>query len=194
MDRNTLLEAGPTYTYLRGLLAVPIGIVFLIAGATYLEWGPFGSQWLFWAAALACLATSALIDRYYRQNYGRVTPERKTRVKDALWTVFGVVAIIGLAILDSILELPFNGYVLAYALMMFGYISTSIGVKMRHAVIWGALLVAAVLPVWDGVDEIAVGLIPIGVATIVCGLIDHSVFVANLGPSRMSVGNGNAGA
>ena len=28
MDRNSLLAAGPTYTYLRGLLAVPIGAVF----------------------------------------------------------------------------------------------------------------------------------------------------------------------
>ena len=194
MDRKTLLEAGPTYTYLRGLLAVPIGIVFLIAGATYLEWGPFGSQWLFWGAALACLAAGVLIDRYYRQNYGRVRPPRETRVKDAAWTVFGVVALIGFAVLDSVLSLPLNGYVLAYALMMFGYISTSIGVKLRHAVIWGALLVTGALPVWNGVDESAVGLIPMGVATIVCGLIDHSVFVANLGPSRMSVGNGNVGA
>jgi hypothetical protein len=194
MDRNTLISAGPTYTYLRGLLAVPIGAAFLLAGATFLEWGPFGNQWLFWGGVLACLAAGAVADRYYRQNYGRVTPPRESRVKDALWTVFGVVALIGFAVLDSVLELPVNGYVLAYALMMFGYIATSIGLKVRHVTVWGALLLAALLPVWSGVDEVAAGLFPMGVATVIGGLLDHSAFVANLGPSRVPVGNGNAGA
>ena len=194
MDRNSLLAAGPTYTYLRGLLAVPIGIAFLLAGATYLELGPFGSLWVFWGGALACLAAGIAVDRYYRRHYGRVTPPRESRVKDAVWTVFGVVALIGFAVLDSIFELPVNGYVLAYALMMFGYIATSIGVKLRHAVVWGALLLAGLLPVWNGVDEISVGLLPMGIATVIGGLLDHSVFVANLGPSRMGAGNGNVGA
>jgi hypothetical protein len=194
MDRNTLLEAGPTYTYLRGLLAVPIGAVFLLAGVTYLEWGPFGSQWLFWGGALACLAAGLLIDRWYRQNYGRVTPPREARVKDAAWTLFGIVAVIGFAVLDSIFELPVNGYVLAYALMMFGYITTSIGFRLRHAVVWGVLMVTALLPVWNGVDEVATGLFPMGIATLIGGLLDHSVFVANLGPSRLHAGNGNVEA
>lgn len=64
-----------------------------------------------------------------------------------------MVALIGFAVLDSISGLPVNGYLLAYALMTFGYIATSIGVKPRHAVVRGA----------------------------------------NLGPSRVSAGNGNAG-
>lgn len=55
MDRNSLLAAGPTYTYLRGLLAVPIGAFFLLSGATHLEWGPFGSPWLLGGGTLACL-------------------------------------------------------------------------------------------------------------------------------------------
>jgi hypothetical protein len=97
-------------------------------------------------------------------------------------------------VLDSLLELPVNGYMLAYALMMFGYIATSIGLKVRHITVWGALLLAALLPVWSGVDEVAAGLIPMGVATVVGGLLDHSALVANLGPSRVPVGNGNAGA
>lgn len=108
-----------------------------------------------------------MVDRWYRQNYGRVKPPRETQVKDAVWTVFGVAALIGLTVLDSIFDLPVNGYVLAYALVIFGYIATSIGVKLRHAVVWGTLLVA--------------------------GLLDHAVFVANLGPSRLSAENGNVG-
>ncbi len=194
MDRNSLLEAGPTYTYLRGLLAVPIGVLFLLAGATNLEWGPFGSPWLFWIGALSCLAAGVLVDRWYRRHYGRVTPPRETRIQDALWTLFGVAAVIGFAVGDSVLDLPVNGYVLAYALIMFGYIATSIGVQLRHAVVWGAVLLAGFLPVWNGVDEISVGVLPMGIATVIGGLLDHSVLVANLGPSRVSARNGNVGA
>lgn len=194
MDRNSLLEAGPTYTYLRGLLAVPIGVVFLLAGATYLEWGPFGSPWLFWGGALACLTAGIGVDRFYRRHYGRVTPPREARIRDAVWTVFGVAALIGFAVVDSIFELPVNGYVLAYALMMFGYIATSIGLKLRHAVVWGALLLAGLVPVWNGVDDVSAGLLPMGIATLIGGLLDHGALVANLGPSRVSAGNGNAGA
>jgi hypothetical protein len=72
MDRNSLHAAGPTYNYLRGLLAVPIGAFFLLAGVTYPEWGPFGSPWLFWGGGLGSLGAGLLIDRWYRQNYGRV--------------------------------------------------------------------------------------------------------------------------
>jgi hypothetical protein len=193
MDRNTLIAAGPTYTYLRGLLAVPIGAAFLLAGATFQEWGPFGSQWVFWAGVLACLAVGLLIDRWYRQNYGRATPPLQARIKDAAWTLFGIVAVIGFATLDSIFELPVNGYALAYALMMFGYIATTIGFKLRHAIVWGALAVAALLPIWNGADDVAMGLFPMGIATVIGGLLDHSAFVANLGPSRLTFGNRNAG-
>lgn len=194
MDRNSLLVAGQTYTYLRGLLAVPIGAFFLLAGATSLEWGPFSSPWLLGGGTLACLAAGVMVDRWYRQNYGRVTPPRENRVKDAVWTVFGVAALIGLTVLDKTFELPVNGYVLAYALTMFGYIATSIGVKLRHAVVWGVLLVGGLLPIWNGVDEISVGLLPMGIATVIGGLLDHSVLVASLGPSRVNAGNGNVGA
>lgn len=93
MDRNSLLAAGQTYTYLRGLLAVPIGAFFLLAGVTYLEWGPFGSPWLLWGGALGCLGAGLLIDRWYRQNYGRVRPPREARLKDVAWTLFGIVAV-----------------------------------------------------------------------------------------------------
>lgn len=194
MDRNDLVTAGQTWTYLRGLIGIPIGALFLLAGVTYLEWGPFGSPWLLWGGVLACLAAGILIDRWYRQNYGRVTPPRGTRARDTAWTVFGVIAIIGFAVVDTVFDLPVNGYVTAYGLMMLGYIATSIGLKRRHAIVWGGLLAMGLLPVWSGVDDVAVGLLPMGIATMVSGAIDHRVFVANLGPTRLRVENGNAGA
>ena len=193
MDRNNLVTAGQTWTYLRGLIGVPIGAVFLLAGFTDREWGPFGSPWLLWGGVLVCLAAGFLVDRWYRQNYGRVTPPAGTRVRDVAWTVFGVIAVIGFAVVDSLYDLPVNGYVTAYGLMMLGYIASSIGLKLRHAVVGGSLILVGLLPVWGGVDDVGLGLFPMGIATMVSGAIDHRVFVANLGPSRPKV-DGHAGA
>ena len=49
--------------------------------------------------------------------------------------------------------------------------------------IWGSLLVAGLLPVWDGADPGNVGLVLAGVAVIVNGVFDHLVLVRSFGPT-----------
>src|SRR5438309_12096058 len=74
MDRKELELAASKLAYLRGLLAVPLGALFLLTGLGNLGWAPLRSPWVF----LNCLAGLALawaaINRYYNDHYGRVSP------------------------------------------------------------------------------------------------------------------------
>lgn len=196
MERDSLIEAGPTYTYLRGLLMIPVGGLFLLVGAGDLEWGPFGNVWVLWTGVAAMVAAFVFANRHYRTSYGKVTLDRAQQMKDLFWTLGGAVLLVAAATLDARLDLPVNGYVVAYAVVMLGYSYAVIGMKLHHAIIWGGLLVAGLLPMWGEIgNEVAYGLLPMGLATIASGLFDHLRLVARFGsPGRVSVGNGNVGA
>jgi len=197
MERKQLESAAVSYPYLRGLFALPLGVIWILTGLSNLEWGPFGHTWVFFGSALVALAAYLPITRYYEDNYGRVTP--KTRQERAvLGTSLAVLVMIGGPILVQELELPVNGLGAAWALVVLAYYALTVGLKAHHLVIWGSLLVASLLPVWGDPatsNSINVAFLAIGGAAIATGIFDHRLLVQTLGSSRdLNLENSNVGA
>jgi hypothetical protein len=73
--------------------------------------------------------------------------------------------------------------------------SVTVGLKTHHVIIFGALLIAGILPVWDGADPSNVGFLMAGVAMIVAGILDHRLLVRTFGSSGgMNLADGDVGA
>jgi hypothetical protein len=79
------------------------------------------------------------------------------------------------------LDLPVNPIAISFALVMLISYGIGVGLKTHHVIIWGALLVAGALPVWNGPDPSNIGLLLAGVGVIVSGLFDHRLFVQTFG-------------
>ena len=84
----------------------------------------------------------------------------------------------------------------AWALGMLVFYASDAGLRVHHMVIWGAVLVAGLLPIWGlGADKDAVAYFPIGAATIVSGLIDHRMLVRTFRSYKdLNLEDTNAGA
>ena len=193
MDRKELESKASEFPYLQGLLSVPIGLFFLAVGVGQLVWDPVG-PWLFLGGAVFTAALYVPISRYYANHYGRITPAQSNRIKDAVMTLVGIVVILGGAIVDEKLDLPISGYAAGFAIVMLIYVHLVIGLKAHHLVIWGGLLAASLLPVWDGLgieQEVPLSLLPMGAATIAAGVFDHAVLVRTFGPPRDLTVDGN---
>jgi len=79
---------------------------------------------------------------------------------------------------------------------MLVFYASDAGLRVHHMVIWGAALVAGLLPIWGlGADKDAVAYFPIGAATIVSGLIDHRMLVRTFRSYKdLNLEDTNAGA
>ena len=55
MDHTQLRSAAAEYPYLRGLISVPAGALFIVAALGNTEWGPF--------ATTGCSSLALLVDR-----------------------------------------------------------------------------------------------------------------------------------
>jgi hypothetical protein len=198
MERKNLESAAANYWYLRGLLSIPVGILFIFAGLTNLGWGPRSPVWVFGAAVLVAGLTYLGISRHYNDTYGRVTPARRDQARATVATVIGAVVIVGGVEMDWLLDLPVSATAAAFALIMLAYYGLIVGLRPHHTIIWGALLVAGLLPVWGGVgrdSKINVGLLLMGVATIAAGIFDHGALKRSLRPANgLNLENGNVGA
>jgi uncharacterized membrane protein len=116
--------------------------------------------------------------RYYNDKYGRVTPTRRQTMKAAAAIAAGIALItLGSLLLRSraswSLDLPVNAIAATFGLLMLLYYRAVVGIKAHHAVIWGALLLAGAIPVWNGDDPSNVGLVLCGVAVMLNGVLDH---------------------
>jgi hypothetical protein len=187
MQRRDLETAAANYSYLRGLLFIPLGGLFVLAALGNWSVGPLRHAWVFVVAAavlgLACLP----ISRYYNEHYGRLSPSTRQQVRGAIAAVLAVVVIVGGSLLlrsraDWSLDLPVNATAVTFALVMLISYGVGVGLKAHHVIIWGALLVAGALPVWSGADPSNVGLVLAGVAVMVSGVFDHRLFVDTFGP------------
>ncbi|HEU4867490.1 MAG TPA: hypothetical protein VFV09_07160 [Actinomycetota bacterium] len=176
MERKDLEAVGAEYPHLRGLFLGPLGVVVIASGLGNLEWGPFSNLLvapaLFLAAALACL----VIARFYQRNYGSVRVSRNAQIKGGVALAVCVPLLIGGSTMDHRLDLPVWGFLGSWAVLMLASYGFSVGLKLHHKVIWGAALVAGLLPIWGDLSpdlKSNLGLVVAGVGVILTGIFDH---------------------
>jgi len=193
MNTEQLRSAAAEHRYIRGLIQVPIGLLFIAAALGNEHWGPLDNDWVFIAVVLLLAGSALSINRFYDEHYGRVTPTADQQAKSFGVGLVSAALLFGLALLlrsraDWSLDLPVNPVPGVFGLTMLGYSATVVTLRPHHVVIWGSLAVAGLLPVWSGDDPSNVGLVLCGVAVIANGVFDHLTIVRTLGPAKLSTG------
>ena len=186
MQRDELERTAAIYTHLRGALAIPAGLLFVLAALGNWQVGPFRHHWVFIAGVLAIGAAYQLIARAYRRHYGRATPAGEQQLRSAAAVVLGVVIVAGGSLLlrsraGWSLDLPVNAIAVTFAIVMLASYALGRVLRPHHAAVYGTLLVAGAVPVWDGADPSNVGLVMCGAAVIAGGLLDHLAFTRVFG-------------
>jgi hypothetical protein len=190
MERRELERSAARVTYLRGLLAVPFGLVLLASAAGNLDWGPYRNGAVFIVTVLVLGAVAWVIYRWYDQHYGRVrlTVRQQRRMTAASFTCFGIGLSLG-AYLDFHLDVPISVTLVLFGMAMLVWFAVCVGLRPDHLVVWGTLIVVGLVPVWDRFDDrTSVAWLPMGVAVIVAGLLDHLALVRRFGPADVHVG------
>ena len=186
MRRDELERTAAIYAHLRGALAIPAGLLFVLAALGNGQVGPFRHHWVFVAGALATGAAYWLIAREYRRHYGRATPSGEQQLRSAVAVVLGVVVIVGGSLLLRSraawsLDLPVNAITVTFAIVMLAAYAIGRVLRPHHAAVYGTLLAASALPVWHGEDPSSVGLVMCGAAVIAGGVLDHLAFTRVFG-------------
>jgi hypothetical protein len=187
MPRGNLEKAAASYSYLRGLFAIPTGVLLILVALADLGVCPL---WAFLAAVVVAGAACLPITRYYNENYGRFSPSTRQQVRLAVAVVIGAAVFVGGSLLlrsraGWSLDLPVNAIAVSFALFMLITYAIGVGLKAHHVIIWGALLVAGAMPVWNGADPSNIGLVLAGVAVMVSGVFDHRLFVHTFGSPKV---------
>ena len=190
MNTEQLRSAAAEHRYIRGLIQVPVGLLFIAAALGNEHWGPLDNDWVFIAVLLLLAGGALLINRFYDEHYGRVTPAADREAKAIGLGLLGAALLFGLALLlrsraDWSLDLPVNPIPGVFGLTMLAYSAAVVTLRPHHVVIWGSLAVAGLLPVWSGDDPSNVGLVMCGVAVMVNGVFDHLTIVRTMGPARL---------
>jgi hypothetical protein len=189
MERTQLETAAVENSHLRGLFAVPFGGLLVLAALANTGAGPLRHDWVFLAGALLLLATCLPIARFYDAHYGHATPTRRQQVRAAIAVVLCVPLVIGGSLLLSSraswsLDLPVNPTAISFALVMLVTVATSVGLRAHHRVVFGALLLAGLIPVWERAGASGnAGLALAGLAVAIAGSLDHRLLVQTFGPS-----------
>jgi 4-hydroxybenzoate polyprenyltransferase len=200
MHRRDLETAAARYSYLRGLLFIPLGGLLVLAALGNWEVGPLRHAWAFLLVALALGTMSLAINRYYNERYGRLTPSSRQQVRAGVAVALGVALMLGGASLLRShaawsLDLPVNAIAVCFSLVMLATYAIGVGLARHHVVVWGALLVAGALPVWSGADPSNVGLVMAGAGVTVSGVLDHRLFVRTFGaPGALDYEHGDVAA
>jgi hypothetical protein len=190
MDTAQLKSAAAEYRYLRGLIQVPVGLVFIAAALGNEHWGPLANDWVFVAVLVLLAGVAAAVNRFYDEHYGRVTPTADREAKAIGIGLLGGALLFGAALLLRSraawsLDLPVNPIPGAFGLLMLAYSATVVRLRPHHVAVWGSLAVAGLLPVWSGDDPSNVGLVMCGVAVMVNGVLDHVQIVRTMGPAKL---------
>ena len=201
MERGTLETAAVENSHLRGLFAIPLGGLTILAALGNAEFGPLRDSWVFVCCGLAVAATYLPIARYYNEHYGRVTPSNRQKARAALSVAICLpLTIVGSLLLSSraswSLDLPVNPTAISFALVMLVTYAMSVGLRVHHKIVFGLLLLVGLAPVWqhEGMGGNA-GLALAGMAIIVAGILDHRLIVRTFGPSDgLNIEHGNVRA
>jgi hypothetical protein len=187
MERKALESTAANYPYLQGLWAVPMGFMIILTGISNLQWRP-GTLLMFGilgGGLLLCAGVAWLITRYYRENYGEVTPTKSRQVRHAV-AIVAWVAVLFVGANRWLFWSPDSPnciYAAAFALATLAYYAILVGLRAHHVAIWGAVFVIALLPIWGGLgpDRDALAMFPLGLALIASGFLDQRLLVRSFG-------------
>jgi drug/metabolite transporter (DMT)-like permease len=186
MERRHLESAAANYPYLQGLWTIPLGIGIIVAGISNLQGRPtgIGAMALILGGLAIAAAACLLIGRYYRDHYGAVTPTRDRTIRQGL-ALGAWIAVLFVGANQALLWSPDGPqciYASAFALATLAYYAILVGLRPHHLVIWGAVFVAGLLPIWGGlgVDRDPLAMIPLGLAMMASGLLDQRVLARSL--------------
>ena len=126
MDTTQLRSAAAEHRYLRGLIQVPVGLLFIAAALGNEHWGPLDNDWVFIAVMVLLAGVAWAINRFYDEHYGRVTPAADREAKAVGLALLGAGLLFGLALLlrsraDWSLDLPVNPIPGVFGLLMLAY-------------------------------------------------------------------------
>lgn len=190
MRPEDMTIAAAENTYFRGLFGVLGGLLLILSSLGNAGWGPFDHDVAFFVG-LAALGAAALgLNRYYNEHYGRSRPTIRHHRRMAVAMLVGAPAVfLGSLLLSSraswSLNLPLNTIAISMALIILMVSAATVGVRMHYVVVFGTLLVAGLLPIWEREGMSGnTGLWMAGVALIVCGLLDHRLLVRKFGPAH----------
>jgi hypothetical protein len=189
MTRGDLHKTAAGLSYLRGLLMVPLGVVLVLSALANWNVGPLRQDWAIPLAVAIAGAAYLAIGRFYGEHYGRMRPSARQHSRDIRAVAAAVAVVLGGALLlrssaDWSLDLPVNAIAVAFAAGMLISYAAGPGIRPHHLAIWGALLVAGAVPLWDGPDPSNVGLVMAGAAVTVSGALDHLLLVRTFGGPR----------
>jgi hypothetical protein len=192
MEKRTDIErAAWRNRSFRGLEQVVAGAMLLLLPAVNWWGGHVESFWLAIAPFGLVLLAYLAIHRHYDERYGHVTPSRRGEIP--LMVAGIVVPIILLPAIRA--QLPVNVVVIMAAVAGLVVTAARTGLERHHVAVYGTLLVAGALPVWSGVDTLDGGLVVVGIAIIVNGILDHRLLVREFGPAHTpALGDGDARA
>src|SRR5687767_1147500 len=179
MERRRLEAAAANYPYLQGLWSIPLGIGMILAGISNLQNRPSDPVMLVIIIGGLAIAgaVSLLIARYYRDHYGSVTPTRDRYVRQAV-AIVAWIAILAIGANEALFWSPDGPqciYASAFALATLAYYAILVGLRPHHMIIWGAVFVAGLLPIWGGLgaDRDPLVMIPLGLLLMLSGLLDQ---------------------
>lgn len=190
MERKDVTTAVAENSYFRGLFGVLGGMLMILAALGNAAWGPLEHDSAF-IAGVVVLGVAALgLTRYYNDRYGRSRPTIRHHRRMAVAMFVGAPAVfLGSLLLSSraswSLNLPLNTIAISMALIMLMVGAATVGLRLHHLVVFGTLLVAGLLPVWEREGMSGnTGLWMAGIAIIISGLLDHWLLVRRFGPVR----------
>jgi len=187
MERRELERTAWAYTHLRGLTAIPGGLLFMLAALGNWQVGPFRHDWVFLACVLAIGGAYALIARAYRERYGHVTPSTEQQLRAAAAIALGFAVVLGGSLLlrsraGFSLDLPVNAIAVTFAIVMLATYAIGGVLRPHHFAVYGTLLAAGALPVWHGEDPANIGLVMCGACVVAAGVLDHLAFARTFPP------------
>jgi hypothetical protein len=200
MERKQLESAAANYAHLRGLFGIPLGLVAVLSALGNWEWGPLRHAWVFLAGVVVLGLAGLLINRYYEENFGRITLSARQQRRATVALVVTGPLVFGASLLlrsraGWSLDLPVNPIAASLGLLMLALYAAGGVLRTHHLIIFGSMLVAGLLPVWNGADPSNIGLFLFGVAIVATGILDHRLLVRSFGPANaLELENSNAGA
>jgi hypothetical protein len=186
MERTHLEGAAPSYTYLRGLFLIPLGLLPIVSALGNTAWGPFRHTWVFMAVVALIGLACVPINSFYTRHYGRLHASTRQQARALVAVLLAIAVVLGGSTLlrsraSWSLDLPVNPIAVTLSLVVLLSYAAGRVVRIHHLVIWGAVLVAGAVPVWDGPDPSNIGLAVVGVALMVTGVFDHLLLVETFG-------------